>query len=143
SGGGIYVGHVGLVEIDGDRVPWVIEALMANGVVRSKYDDWLRGRPGEIVWHGRVRQLDATQRAAIAIEAKKHLGKPYNFWNFDLNDDAAFYCSKLVWLSIWRSLAIPIDGGQNPKRVFWFSPKQLLYAPTVARLHDPGAYSYR
>lgn len=143
SGGGVYVGHVGIVEIDDSRRPWVIEAILEPGVVRTPYDDWLKSRPSEIVWHGRVRQLDASKRAAIAAEARKYVGKPYNFWNLNLDDPSGFYCSKLVWLSIWRSLSFPIDGDPAPKRRFWFSPKQLLYLPTVARLHDPGAYATR
>jgi hypothetical protein len=141
SAAGIYVGHVGLIDLDTKGEPWVIEALWGRGVVRQKYDDWISGRPGEIVWHGRLRDLDVSQRARVVPEARKHIGKPYNFWNFDLNDEAEFYCSKLVWLSIFRSLEFAVDGKPNPKRGFWFSPKQLLYAKTIARLHDPGAYA--
>jgi uncharacterized protein YycO len=112
-----------------------------HGVVRTPYAQWLTSRPGEIVWHGRVRDIPADQLAQIAIESKKYIGRPYDFWNFDLDDDKAFYCSKLVWLSISRSLHFPIDGDPNPKRVFWFSPKQLLYAKTISRLHDPAPYA--
>ena len=137
SGGGIYVGHVAIVEIDQAGNPWVIEALLDHGVVRTPYAQWLTSRPGEIVWHGRVRDIPADQLAQIAIESKKYIGRPYDFWNFDLDDDKAFYCSKLVWLSISRSLHFPIDGDPNPKRVFWFSPKQLLYAKTIcASIHQ-------
>src|SRR5262249_15635968 len=50
SGAGIYVGHVGIIDIDSHKVPWVIEALYHHGVVRSQYDDWVSARPGEIVW---------------------------------------------------------------------------------------------
>jgi uncharacterized protein YycO len=122
-------------------VPWVIEALAESGVVRHKYDDWLRKRPGEIVWHGRVRELSKTARGQIPIESAKYLGRPYDFWNFDLNDDAGFYCSKLVWMSIWRALGFAIDGNSNSRRTFWLSPKQLLYLKTISRLHDPGPYA--
>ena len=141
SGAGIYVGHVGVLEKDQQNEVWVVEALMGKGVVRTKYQEWIRQRPGEIVWHGRVRDIDASKRASIVQECKKQLGKPYDFWNFDLSDDTAFYCSKLVWLSVSRSLGFPIDGNENPRRVFWFSPKQLLYAKTISRLHDPGPYA--
>jgi hypothetical protein len=141
SGGGIYVGHVGIIEIDGSGVPWVIEALMQDGVGRRTYQDWLKGRSQEIVWHGRVREIAAEDRAKIAAEAKKHLGRPYDFWNFDLSDDKAFYCSKLAWLAISRSLGFAIDGNSDPKRRFWFSPKQFLYLKTIGRLHDPGPYA--
>src|SRR5262245_1129716 len=141
TGAGIYVGHVGIIEIDSNKTPWIIEALMRRGVVRSTYDDWIRSRPGEIVWHGRVRDISASDREKIAANATKYLNKPYNFWNFNLSDDSAFYCSKLAWLAIWRSLGFAIDGDPNPKRKFWFSPKQLLYAKAIARLHDPGPYA--
>lgn len=142
SGNGVYVGHVGIIHVDSEKVPWVIEALFTKGVVKSRYTDWIKSRPGEIVWLGRVRNLDAEQRKSIATESEKFIRRPYNFWNFDLDDDSEFYCSKLVWLSIWRILHFPIDGNQNPKRGFWFSPKQLLYAKTIARLYDPGPYAF-
>jgi hypothetical protein len=144
SGDIVHVGHVGIVDIDEARNQWVVEAVGGDrGVARISYDDWIKVRPGEIVWHGRVRDIDAAKRAAIAVEARKHVGKPYDFWNFDLNDDSGFYCSKLVWLCIWRSLALAIDGDVNPRRSFWFSPKQLLYLPKIARLLDHGGYATR
>jgi Permuted papain-like amidase enzyme, YaeF/YiiX, C92 family len=141
SGNGIYVGHVAILSVDNENVVWVIEALWGKGVVRSSYADWLRLRPGEIVWQGRVRNLDPDQRRVIATESEKYIGRPYDFWNFDLNNADGFYCSKLVWLCIFRSLHFAIDGNSNPQRNFWFSPKQLLYAKTIARLFDPGPYA--
>ena len=140
-GGGIYVGHVGIIELDASGTPWVIEALSDNGVVRNKYSDWIAGRPDEMVWLGRATKLSASQRAKIPTEAKKQVGKPYDFWNFDLNDDTGFYCSKLAWIAVFRSLNVAIDGNANSKRFFWFSPKQLLYTPRIARLFDPGPYA--
>jgi len=142
SGRGVYVGHVGIIEIGDDDVPWVIEAVYGRGVIRSRYDQWLAARPDIVVWQGRVRDLDQPSRSSIALEAKKYVGRPYDFWNFDLNDDASFYCSKLVWLSIFRSFGFAIDGDSNPERAFWFSPKQLLYLDTISRLHDPGPYAF-
>jgi hypothetical protein len=54
-----------------------------------------------MVWLGRVRNLAASQRAKIPIEAKKHVGKPYDFWDFDLNDDilGSIAPNLLGWLS--------------------------------------------
>lgn len=141
SGGGIYVGHVAILDVDADGQAWVIEALLATGVIRQPYAKWLAGRPGEVVWHGRLRDLGADARAKIADEARKHLGKPYDFWNFDLSDDSAFYCSKLVWLAIMRSQGFAVDGDPDPRRGVWFSPKQLMYCKPVARLHDPSPYA--
>lgn len=141
GGGPIYVGHVGIVDIDDAGVPWIIEALWGRGVVRQTYANWAADRSGEIVWLGRLTKLSAARRARIPVEARKQVGKPYDFWNFDLNDDAGFYCSKLAWMAVFRSLNLPVDGKPNPRRAFWFSPKQLLYVSRMARLIDPGPYA--
>jgi hypothetical protein len=143
SSEGLYVGHVGIVDITSSGQIYVIEALDDQGVVRNSYTDWLAGRPGEIVWLGRLRKAGRETRAKISVEAAKHVGRPYEFWNFDLDDDHGFYCSKLAWLSIFRSLKIAVDNNLNSKRAFWFSPKQLLYLPAIDRLHDPGSYQSR
>jgi hypothetical protein len=62
AGSGIYVGHVGIVDIDGNGQPWVIEALTGDGVVRTPYDKWLLSRPGQIVWQGRIREITKQDR---------------------------------------------------------------------------------
>ena len=141
SGGPIYVGHVGIVEIDEVGVPWVIEALWGRGVIRHTYAEWVTERAGEVVWLGRLTNLSASQRTKIPLEARKQVGKPYDFWNFDLNDESGFYCSKLAWMAAFRSLNLAVDGNRNPRRFFWFSPKQFLYVPRMARLIDPGPYA--
>jgi hypothetical protein len=141
TGGGLYVGHVGVLEVESTGAPWVIEALWGKGVVRHSYADWLKGRPGEVVWHGRLRDIEPSARARIATEARRHVGTKYDFWNFNLLDDTSFYCSKLVWLAIMKTQGFAVDGDPEPKRGFWFSPKQLLYCKPVARLHDPGPYA--
>lgn len=142
AGGALYVGHVAIVEVDSNKTPWVIEALLHNGVVRRTYADWITQRSEDVIWLGRLRQLDARDRAKVALEAKKHLNRPYDFWNFDLNDESVFYCSKLAWLSIYRSLGFAVDGIEQPKRSLWFSPKQFLNVPTIQKLHDPGPYAF-
>lgn len=142
-GGGamiLYVGHVGIVSVEAG-VPWVIEALWDKGVVRTRYDDWLQGREGNWVWHGRVANVLPDARAGIAAAAKQYLDKPYNFWNFDLSDASSFYCSKLCWLSVRDALGIAIDGRPDPQRDFWFSPKQLLRRKEVEKLFVPGNYT--
>jgi hypothetical protein len=136
----LYVGHVGIIEIDNAGNRFVIEALLGSGVIRQPYTDWLAKRPGELVWLGRIRGLDAPARDRFLEETKRYLGRPYDFWNFDLNDDRAFYCSKLVWLTAFRALGFPLDGDANPKRAFWFSPKQLLYSNRVDRIFEPRKY---
>jgi hypothetical protein len=141
AGGGVYVGHVGVIEIESDGTPWVIEALLKHGVVRRKYSLWLEERVDQVVWLARLREISHERRALIATEAKQHVGKPYDFWNFDLNDDSCFYCSKLVWLSIFRALGFAVDGENSPSRSLWFSPKQLLNLPVMEKIHDPGSYA--
>ena len=142
AGGPIYVGHVGIVDIDEAGVPWVIEALWGRGVIRHTYAEWFTERAGEVVWLGRLTNLSASQRATIPVEARKQVGKPYDFWNFNLNDNSGFYCSKLAWMAVFRSpLHLAVDGKPNPRRFFWFSPKQFLYVPRMARLIDPGPYA--
>ncbi len=140
AGGGLYVGHVGFIEVDSVGIPWVVEAVLKKGVIRQTYADWLAGRPDTYVWHGRIKDVDDRQAGLMISESKKHLGKPYDFWNFDLDSDAGFYCSKLVWLSAHRALDIAVDGRDKARRWFWFSPKQLLHAKRVEILHNPGKY---
>ena len=134
------VGHVAIVERDPNGNLFVIDAMPDPGVARLSYADWLGKRPCELVWHGRVDGVAAALREKLAEEAKRQLGKPYSFWNFKLDDDSGFYCSKLVWLSVMRAASLAIDGDTNPLRKFWLSPKQLLYAQPVVRLHNPADY---
>lgn len=143
TGGGLYVGHVGIIDITPSRSIFVIEALWGKGVVRHSYDDWLASRLGEVVWLGRLKGRPSDERARIVPVASKMIGRPYDFWNFDLNDDKSFYCSKLIWQAIFRGLGFAVDGNNDPKRSFWFSPKQLLYLPAINRIHDPGPYAIR
>jgi hypothetical protein len=140
-GGGAAVGHVAIIELDAQNEPWVIEALWTPGVVRQRYQSWINSRFGEIVWHGRLKDVERQDRAKIGIEARDYLSKPYDFWNFNLADVSGFYCSKLVWLAVMRSLNIAVDGNPSPARSFWLSPKQLLYAKKIDRLFDPGDYA--
>ena len=141
--GDYYIRHV-------DRVPerrlqrrnFRRRSTMGRGVI-PLVRRWLANRPNEVIWLGRVKGRSNDERASIVEEAKKYINRPYDFWNFDLNDDHGFYCSKLVWLSVFRSLSFAIDGNSNPERAFWFSPKQLLYLPAIDRIHDPGPYAVR
>ncbi|MGZ5036705.1 MAG: YiiX/YebB-like N1pC/P60 family cysteine hydrolase [Usitatibacter sp.] len=143
-GGGaivLYVGHVGIVSVDQGGNVSVVEALWGKGVVRTPYDQWLTDRAGSWVWQGRVANESAHNRALIASEGAKYLGKPYDFWNFDLSDSASFYCSKLCWLSIFDALGIAIDNRTDAKRSFWFSPKQLMRCPGIEMVFSPGNYT--
>lgn len=135
-----HVGHVAIIDIDDKATPWVIEAVLADGVIRQPYQAWLAARQGDMVWHGRLKNVASANRLAIAPEANKYVGRPYDFWNFDLGDDRGFYCSKLAWLAVFRALKVSLDGNSNPQRTFWLSPKQLLNVAGIEVLHSPGPY---
>lgn len=146
----ISVGHVGLIEVDAGGIPYVVEATPTapdgtkGGVIRLRYADWLKGYTNIQVWHGRWRDLDAQASRRVLDVALSQLGKPYDFFNFDLNDDRGFYCSKLVWMCAWRATQIAADDNPDPRRGSrfppWFSPKALIGARRVAMLHSPGEY---
>ena len=142
SGRGVSVGHVGVIELDEKKEPWIIEALLESGVTRSNYSTWIAKRESELVWHGQLKNTSLTKRMEIAAQAKAYVSKPYEFWNFDLADDSGFYCSKLVWLATMKATGIAIDGNLNSSRGFWLSPKQILYSSKIERRTDPGDYTY-
>lgn len=146
------VGHVAIVEIDAAGVQWVVEAMpkapnryeslysrFQNGVIRTQYNDWIGKHPAEQynVWHGRMRDLKAGQGDRIVNAAKEFLGRDYWFWSFDLSDYSGFYCSKLVWVSVWNALGITLDGDSTFPRRFWVTPKALINSALVEVLHDP------
>ena len=146
----ISVGHVALIEVDGSGIPYVVEATphrpdgSRGGVLRVRYADWLKHFTDVQVWHGRFRDLDAAATRRIADVARSQLGKPYDFFNFNLIDDRGFYCSKLVWFSVWRAARIAADDNPDPNRGNrfppWFSPKALIGASRITMLHSPGEY---
>ena len=146
----ISVGHVGLIEVAAQGIPYVVEATpkrldgTAGGVIRVRYADWLKSYTNIQVWHGRFSDLDAAACRRVLNVARSQLGKPYDFFNFDLNDDRSFYCSKLVWMSVWRAAKIAADDNPDPQRGKgfppWFSPKALLSAKRMTMLHSPGEY---
>ena len=146
----ISVGHVGLIEVAAQGIPYVVEATpkrpdgTAAGVIRVRYADWLKSYTNIQVWHGRFSDLDAAACRRVLDVARSQLGKPYDFFNFDLNDDRSFYCSKLVWMSVWRAAKIAADDNPDPQRGKgfppWFSPKALLSAKRMTMLHSPGEY---
>lgn len=137
--GGFYVGHVGIVEIAGGT-PMIIEAIMGIGVRKISYAAWLKERPGELVWLGRLKDVPPEKREAVAKIASGYVGKPYNFWNFDLADTTSFYCSKLAWLSILSGAGFPPDDNPDPIRGLWYSPKQLMRSRHIVLVNFPSNY---
>lgn len=83
--------HVGLVEVTPAGV-FVVEAVQP--VKRVPFAKWkARGVNGRILVL-RPEQLPEARRVAAVREAKRHLGKPYD-WRFGW-DDQALYCSELA-----------------------------------------------
>ena len=151
--GSFEVGHVAVIEIDAGGTAWVVEAMpksqqryealfsrFKNGVIRTKYTNWIAQHEGYNVWHGRLKGVAASGRSVIVREAKAFLGRDYWFWSFDLADETGFYCSKLVWVSVWKALGIPLDGDKTFLRNFWVTPKTLINSKLVDLLHNPGTY---
>lgn len=137
--GGFYVGHVGIVDIV-DGKPMIVEAVMGTGVRRISYAEWRRERSGELVWLARLKDVSPEKRAAVAKAAEQQVGKPYNFWDFDLSDTSDFYCSKLAWYSIVSGTGFPPDDNPSPKRTLWYSPKQLMRSRHIELIANPGSY---
>jgi hypothetical protein len=148
--GPISVGHVGIIQVESSGGAFIVEAIPSwrnsphKGVVRLPYAEWLGGYTNIQVWHGRLRGLSADGGRKLVDVATGQLGKPYDFFNFDLNDDSGFYCSKLVWMCAWRGLKLAIDDNPDPHRGKrfppWFSPKALIGARHIELLHSPGEY---
>ncbi len=83
--------HVGVVHVSGGK-PMVIEAV---GPVREiPLDDWVRQGVGNRVTVGRIEGLSTEQGLQVVEAAKRYLGKPYDFFFLDSDDE--IYCSELV-----------------------------------------------
>lgn len=138
------VGHVGIVEVDSDGHRYVIEAVWGKvgKVQRVLYADWLKERAEAWIWVGRLNNLNAEQISSFVTRAKAYIGVPYNFWIFDLADESGFYCSKLVWLSLKKSLDIALDDNPKTIRNFWFSPKQAWKSHWITQMNSPRDYTY-
>lgn len=140
--GAFYVGHVGIVELV-DGKPMIVEAVMGKGVRRIAYEEWLQERTGELIWLARLKDVSPEQRAAVAKVASEHIGKPYNFWNFDLMNTDGFYCSKLAWYAIVSGAGLPPDDNPSARRVLWYSPKRLMRSRHIELIANPGSYGSR
>ncbi|HSP81700.1 MAG TPA: YiiX/YebB-like N1pC/P60 family cysteine hydrolase, partial [Myxococcaceae bacterium] len=83
--------HVGLVEVT-EKGTYVVEAVQP--VRRVPFAKWkARGVKGRLLVL-RPEELTEARREAAVVEAKRHLGKPYD-WRFGWGDEA-LYCSELV-----------------------------------------------
>jgi hypothetical protein len=135
----VEVGHVGIVSVDRDKI-YVVEALLSEGVSKRSLDDWLKERMGQSIWVGRLKGYEKIERAKIAIEAEKFIGKPYSFFGFDLDDESGFYCSKLAWLATKKGTGVALDGNDKAERTIWFSPKQMLHLSSIEKIFSSGDF---
>jgi len=138
----VYVGHVGIILVEGGS-PFVVEAVADQGhaVRKISYARWLAQHRHDQFWVRRLQERSPEKRSAIAQVALSYLGRPYNFWNFDLKDDRCFYCSKLAWLAIYKAVHYPPDDNDNGDRVLWYSPRQLIHSPHLEPVFDSGNYA--
>lgn len=86
--------HIALVEKKGDST-WILHAAPEHGSERLLLDDYLIQRKEQVQID--VYRLKKPFRKSIKpalVQAKKLLGKPYNF-SYILNDDS-YYCSDFV-----------------------------------------------
>ncbi|QRN98635.1 peptidase [Archangium violaceum] len=83
--------HVGLVEVTPAGV-FVVEAVQP--VQRVAFAKWKARGVGGHVLVLRPEQLPENKRVEAVAEAKRHLGKPYD-WRFGWGDEA-LYCSELA-----------------------------------------------
>jgi cell wall-associated NlpC family hydrolase len=142
-----YVGHMAILDVDADGAAFVVEAVLGQSlscrscVQRVSYQEWLKARGDIYVWHGRLRNSDATTGAAVAKAALAQAGKPYDFLNWDLLDESGFYCSKLAWYAAYKGAGVALDADTNPKRNIWFSPLQAVRrTKEIELLFNPGNY---
>lgn len=137
--GPFYVGHVALVFLK-DGAPWIVEAVRPK-VRTISYDAWLQEPGADTVWHGRIVGEKADRRLSVAQEGLKYKDREYAFFKFNLDDETGLYCSKLVWLAVYRALGWAIDDNPKPFRWPWYSPKQLMRSRHICLVLNPGHYT--
>lgn len=100
-------GHAGLVE----NTNYVFESFGNKGDlngVRRWPNDWkTRYRS---VTGLRVNGASNSDYQNAVAEAKKHLGKPYNYDFFNITTTTKFYCSQLVWRA-WKNQGFDLNDG--------------------------------
>lgn len=82
--------HAGVIATDGLSV---IEAT-SKGVIKTDLIDFMMSKDAICIMRSSF--FDVDEMAQVAIEAERHLGKPYD-WQFVKGDIKAFYCSELVY----------------------------------------------
>lgn len=93
--------HVAIIIME-DKVPYIIEASSENGVHKLPYKEFLSSIPSSQETRMVVkRPIENLDFGAIAKNAEKHLGEPYD-WSY-LPDNFKMYCSELVYESYYTT----------------------------------------
>lgn len=89
--------HVGMVEIDADDAIWVLHAGPRHGVERLTLDSFVAQsyNQNQQIAIYRLSDTVAINFDAVIAQAKRHLGKPYNYTY--IRTDTAFYCADYIW----------------------------------------------
>lgn len=96
--------HVGIVEVNEEGHPMVIEAV---GPVRAlPLDDWIGKGEGGRVTVKRIRNLDGTRAKQATANARRYLGRPYDHYFYESRDQ--IYCSELVYLAFKEGADIAV-----------------------------------
>ncbi len=84
--------HVGIIEIDAKKRPFVIEAV---GPVRSvPFDTWRRNGIEQRITVMRVKGLTEVDAMQAIARARQYIGRPYDHHYFETRD--RIYCSELL-----------------------------------------------
>lgn len=136
------VGHVAIVRIVDDQFRVLEASGYKFGLRDISLQDWLASQDvGTQFWIGHFQQFEDAEINKILeiISSEISANKSYDFWSFDLEDPAAFYCSKLIWYAVYKATGRRLDGG-IARPLPWFSPKQLLASSYISVVASPGDY---
>lgn len=88
--------HIALIEISGDST-WVLHAAPENGSERISIDEFKEyaAKDSSQILIYRIKKQYKPDFEKVISEAKKMLGKPYNFTY--ILSDTAYYCSDFVY----------------------------------------------
>jgi hypothetical protein len=101
--------HVGIIEIDAKKRPFVIEAV---GPVRSvPLDTWRRNGIEQRITVMRVKGLTEVDAMQAIARARQYTGRPYDHHYFETRD--RIYCSELVHAAFKEGLGIILGREQR------------------------------
>ncbi len=96
--------HVGIVELDDQGAPSVIEAV---GPVRvTPLETWVRNGTGRKITVKRIKGLHEANAKAALASAHKYLGRPYDHFFYESREQ--IYCSELVHLAFQEGANITV-----------------------------------